>query len=188
MLFETNKRILNMNKRAFVTILLCFHTARCKLTAIKDIAVFSYEIITLGDDVIDRIRSGDNNEKLQESINDLQKSMDQLHKKLDDNSQQLKKLNCKIDEVPHKTTILLNIEEIENCIADLKNVLNTPSDMEVRENFEKCYDIKKTSEGSGNTLLTQESLLLTIVPFMNSRAMKMVYIKGKILKEDLIIF
>lgn len=152
MLFETNKRILNMNERAFVTILLCFHTARCKLTAIMDIAVFSYEIITLGDDVIDRIRSGDNNEKLQESINDLQKSMDQLHKKLDDNSQQLKKLNCKIDEVPHKTTILLNIEEIENCIADLKNVLNTPSDMEVRENFEKCYDIKKNVRGIGKYL------------------------------------
>lgn len=63
MFFEMNKWILNMNKRVFVIIFLCFYIVRCKFIVIKDIVVFLYEIIMLGDDVIDRIRLGDNNEK-----------------------------------------------------------------------------------------------------------------------------
>lgn len=61
----------------------------------------------------------------------------------------MKKLNCKIDEVLYKIIIFLNIEEIENCIVDFKNVLNILFDMEVCENFEKCYDIKKNVWGIG---------------------------------------
>lgn len=63
MFFEMNKWILNMNERVFVIIFLCFYIVRCKFIVIMDIVVFLYEIIMLGDDVIDRIRLGDNNEK-----------------------------------------------------------------------------------------------------------------------------
>lgn len=108
-----------MNKWAFVTIFLCFHhihTTSCKLSLIKDIAVFSYELITLGADVIDRIKSGDDFGKLHETINDLQKNMDELHKKLDYNTQLVDILVSLMEEVPHKTVFLYNIERRINYL------------------------------------------------------------------------
>lgn len=139
-----------MNKWAFVTILLCFHHVHrtsCTLTSIKDIAVFSYDIITLGVDVLDKIQSGDDFGKLQESIKDLQKTMEDLYKMLTFNTELTKNIKCLMEEIPHRTAYLQHINKIKSCKDDLDKVLNNPSDMVVREDFKKCYEIKADVRG-----------------------------------------
>lgn len=129
------------------------HRTTCKFLIIKE----SYEIITLGLDVIDKLKSGDEIE-VQESINDLQKTMDELHKKLDDNTQLVNKLICSVEELPHRTVFLHNIENIESCRTDFENVLKNPFDIMVRENFEKCYDIKNNVRGIGKYLTGEATI------------------------------
>lgn len=134
------------------------HSTTCKFLPIKDIAIFSYEIITQGVDVIDRLKSGGDIEKIQESINHLQKSIQELHKNLDDNTQLVNKLICEVKEQSHKTVFLENIEHIESCITDLENVLENPFDIIVRENFKNCYDIKKNVRGIGKYLTGETTI------------------------------
>lgn len=72
--------------KVFLRILLCTlltTSTECKTNLLKDITGFVYNVLTLGLDLSDRLQSNDVLEKVQESINKLQRGIERVHSMLE---------------------------------------------------------------------------------------------------------
>lgn len=139
----------------YLRILLCILLAtssECKTNLFKDLAKYIYDVFTLGLDLSDRLEANDELEKVQESINKLKEAIERVHNELEYTNQLVEDVLHLIKVQSYYDSSNHHIEQIDRCITKLQYVFGNPTDMVLRENFEKCYDINTNVQVIGGYL------------------------------------
>eukprot|EP00105_Crassostrea_gigas_P033954 XP_019918102.1 PREDICTED: uncharacterized protein LOC105348796 [Crassostrea gigas] len=166
--------------KVFLAILMCLQLGTCSGLLVPDIAFLAYDVITLGIDFIDRLTSGDDLGKVQESIDNLQNSVNELHGKLDYTTQIVEHLIHLMNQQPYKISLSQHVEKIKSCKTDLENVLQKPTSTAARENFRKCYDIIGNVRAIGGYL--SGHAIVGLPPFFELYRHKDGYYRGPAIK------
>lgn len=74
----------------------------CSGLQVPEIAFLAYDVISLWIDFIDRLTTGDDLGRVQESIDNLQKSVNEIHGKLDYTTQLVEHLINLMNQQPYK--------------------------------------------------------------------------------------
>lgn len=141
--------------KVFLRILLCTlltTSTECKTNLLKDITGFVYNFLTLGLDLSDRLQSNDALEKVQESINKLQRGIERVHSMLEYTKKLLEAAFRLIKVESYFNSFNRHIEIIDSCITDLQYVFKDPTDIVARENFQNCYNIMYNVRALGTCL------------------------------------
>lgn len=155
--------------KVFLAILMCLQLGTCSGLLVPDISFLAYDVITLGIDFIDRLTSGDDLGKVQESIDNLQNSVNELHGKLDYTTQLVEHLINIMNEQPYKISLSQHVEKIKSCKTDLENVLQKPTSTAARENFRKCYDIIGNVRAIGGSLWARHCWVTSLFRIVSSQ-------------------
>lgn len=130
--------------KVFVGILLCMlltTNSECKTNHLKEIAEIAYDVLTLGLDLSDRLKSNDGLEILLEAAKKLEKGIERVHSMLEYTKQLVKDVLRLIKVQSYFESFNQHIEKIDSCITDFQYVLKYPTDKVSRENFQNCYNI-----------------------------------------------
>lgn len=139
--------------KGFPLIFLCLQFTMCgKSIKVKDVAALATNVIGMSIKFADQLSSGNDFEKMQESIKQLQSSVQKLQDKLDYTTQLVEHLIDLIKEQPYKISLSQHVEKIKSCKTDLENVLQSPTSTAAQENFQKCYNIIENVRAIGGYL------------------------------------
>lgn len=127
-------------------------SSECKAKLLIDIAGYVYNLISLGLDVGDRLKSDDQLEKVQESLNKLEEAIDRVHSMIEYTKEKVDDLNDLIIVQSYYDSSERQIQKINRCLKDLRHLFNDPMDVVARENLRKCYDIIINAEVIGGYL------------------------------------
>lgn len=127
-------------------------TACGKGIKVKDVAALATNVIGMSIKFGNEMSSGNDNEKLQESIEQLQSSVQKLHDKLDYTTQLVEHLIDLINEQTYKISLSQHVEKIKSCKTDLENILHSPTSSAAQENFQKCTNIIDNVRAIGDYL------------------------------------
>lgn len=166
--------------KVFLAILMCLQLGTCSGLQVPEIAFLAYDVISLWIDFIDRLTTGDDLGRVQESIDNLQKSVNEIHGKLDYTTQLVEHLINLMNQQPYKISLSQHVEKIKSCKIDLENVLQKPTSTAARENFQKCYDIIGNVRAIGGYL--SGHAIVGLPPFFELYRHKDGYYRGPAIK------
>lgn len=166
--------------KVFLAILMCLQLGTCSGLQVPEIAFLAYDVISLWIDFIDRLTADDDLGRVQESIDNLQKSVNEIHGKLDYTTQLVEHLINLMNQQPYKISLSQHVEKIKSCKIDLENVLQKPTSTAARENFQKCYDIIGNVRAIGGYL--SGHAIVGLPPFFELYLHKDGYYRGSAIK------